>query len=88
MIALFKAQKSVIHLASLFFLGIINEPLIHLLLVPRSKTPILNNFNNSFLNKFNCVIGTVYGRTALGGFVGLISRDTVVGLDLKIPSNN
>ena len=49
MIALFKAQKSVIHLASLFFLGIINEPLIHLLLVPCSKTPILNNFNNSFL---------------------------------------
>ena len=79
MIAFFKAQKTVIHLALLFFLGIINEPLIHSLLVPCSKTPILNNFNNSFLNKFNYVIGTVYGCTALGGFVGSTSRDTVVG---------
>ena len=48
-IALFKARKSVIHLASLFFLGIIKEPLIHSLREPRSSTPSLNNFYSSFL---------------------------------------
>ena len=79
--ALFKALKSVIHLASLFFLGIIKEPLIHSLLDPFSNTPIRRSFSSSFLNKFSCVVGTVYGRTALGGFVGSTSRDTVVGYE-------